>query len=279
MRRRQFVALLLLLAGSLALPAAQTPPAYRILVTNDDGIGAPGLLALAQAMTAVGEVTVVAPADNQSGKGHSLTLIEPIYLEKVALPDVPAAYAATATPASCVKLALASVLTAKPNLVVSGINRGQNVGRVAYVSGTVGAAREAALQGIPAIAASLMLAEAAEPSYAAAARALRQVAEIVKARGLPPGVFLNVNVPPGPPEAIKGLRLATQSLLVGADRFVERLRPPYNRRYFWSVYIEPRNGAEDDDMWALEQGYVAVVPLRASEFDREAFEKLRAIIR
>jgi 5'-nucleotidase len=281
MPRRRIVALILLVvvAGSVG-PAAQAPPAtYRILVTNDDGIRAPGLLALAQALTAVGDVTVVAPADNQSGKGHSLTLVEPIYLEKVALPDVPAAYAATATPASCVKLALASVLRARPDLVVSGINRGQNLGRVAYVSGTVGAAREAALQGLPAIAASLAVEGGGEPSYAAAAGALRQVAELVKAQGLAPGVFLNVNVPPGPPEAIKGLRLAMQSLLVGTDRFVEHQRPPTNRRYFWSVYVDPRGGAENDDVWALEQGYVAVVPLRASEFDGEAFEKLRSVVR
>jgi 5'-nucleotidase len=258
-------------------PSAQT---YRILVTNDDGIRAPGILALARAMTALGEVTVVAPADNQSGKGHSLTLLEPIFVDKVALEGISTAYAATATPASCVKLALGALMSDKPNLVVSGINRGQNLGRVSYVSGTVGAAREAALQGIPAIAVSLKLAEGAtDVSYAAAAAASRQIAELLKTANLPPGVFLNVNVPPGPPEAIKGLRLAMQSQLMGVERFMEHQRPPSNRRYFWNVYEEPKGGSENDDVGVVEQGYVSVVPLRATEFDREAFNQLGKIIR
>jgi 5'-nucleotidase len=253
-------------------PSAQT---YRILVTNDDGIRAPGILALASALTAVGEVTVVAPVDNQSGKSHSLTLLEPIFVEKVTFEGVTTAYAATATPASCVKVALDALLPEKPDLVVSGINRGQNVGRVSYISGTVGAAREGALQGLPAIAVSLKLASAADASYAAAAEASRQLAEMVKANRLPAGVFLNVNVPPGPPEAIKGLRLATQSPLGGVERFVEHQRPPTNRRYFWNVYEEPKGGTENDDVGVLERGYVAVVPLHANEFDREAFDRLR----
>jgi 5'-nucleotidase len=263
-------------------PSAQTPTSapYRILVTNDDGVRAPGLLALAEALIALGEVTVVAPADNQSGKGHSLTLVDPVYVEKVPLPNVPVAWAVTATPASCVKVAIGAPLMPRPDLVVSGINRGQNLGRVAYVSGTVGAAREAALQGIPAIAVSQQLTEGAgETSYAGAARAARQVAELVKKQGLAAGVFLNVNVPPVPAEAIKGIRLAIQSQLGGSEQFVEHQRPPANRRYFWNVYQDPKGGAENDDVWAVEQGYVAVVPLHASEFDREAFEKLRSVIR
>lgn len=262
----------LLLAAVVVLsPSAQT---YRILVTNDDGVRAPGILALARAMATVGDVTVVAPLDNQSGKSHSLTLLEPIFVDKVTLEGVPVAFAATATPASCVKLGLGALLADKPNLVVSGINRGQNLGRVAYVSGTVGAAREAALQGIPAIAFSLKLDAGTKEDYAAAANAARQVAELVKATGLPPGVFLNVNVPPGPPEAIKGLRLAMQSPLGGTERFIEHQRPPSNRRYFWNVYEDPKGGTESDDVGVVEQGYVAVVPLRAGEFDREAFDAL-----
>jgi 5'-nucleotidase len=270
--------LAILLAAIVVLsPSAQT---YRILVTNDDGIRAPGILALARALTTLGEVTVVAPSDNQSGKGHSLTLLEPIFVDKVTLEGIPTAYAVTATPASCVKVALAALMTEKPNLVVSGINRGQNLGRVAYVSGTVGAAREAALQGIPGIAVSLKIAEGTtDVSYAAAAAASRQIAEFVKTSGLPPAVFLNVNVPPGAPDAIKGLRLAMQSPQGGTERFMEHQRPPSNRRYFWNVYEEPKGGVETDDVGVVEQGYVAVVPLRASEFDRDAFNQLGKIIR
>jgi 5'-nucleotidase len=274
---RRMMLSVLLAAIVVFSPAAQT---YRILVTNDDGIRAPGILALARAMMALGEVTVVAPADNQSGKGHSLTLLEPIFVDKATLEGISTAYAATATPASCVKIALGALMPTKPDLVVSGINRGQNLGRVGYVSGTVGAAREAALQGIPAIAVSLKLAEGAtDVSYAGAAAASRQIAELLKSAKLPPGVFLNVNVPPGPPEAIKGLRLAMQSPQSGTERFMEHQRPPSNRRYFWNVYDDPKGGADTDDVGVVEQGYVAVVPLHASEFDREAFNQLGKIIR
>jgi 5'-nucleotidase len=274
---RRMLLSLALVAFVVFTPSAQT---YRILVTNDDGIRAPGVLALARALTALGEVTVVAPADNQSGKGHSLTILEPIFVDKVTLEGIPTAYAATATPASCVKVALGALMGSKPDLVVSGINRGQNLGRVAYVSGTVGAAREAALQGIPAIAVSLKLAEGStDVSYVAAAAASRQIAELLKTAKLPPGVFLNVNVPPGPPEAIKGLRLAMQSSQSGVERYQEHQRPPSNRRYFWNVYEDPKGGAETDDVGVVEQGYVAVVPLHASEFDRDAFNQLGKIIR
>jgi 5'-nucleotidase len=276
MRRIGTLALILVSLFVLT-PSAQV---YRILVTNDDGIRAPGVLALAQALTPLGEVTVVAPADNQSGKAHSLTLAEPIYVDNATLPDVPVAYAVTATPASCVKVALGALLQTRPDLIVSGINRGQNVGRVAYVSGTVGAAREGALHGIPSIAVSLLLGQgSSDVSYAAAARASRQIAELVKANGLPDGVFLNVNVPPGSPEAIKGIRLAMQSPKSGTERFMEHQRPPSNRRYFWNIYEDPKGGTDQDDLGALEQGYVSVVPLRAGEFDREAFEKLKTVIR
>jgi 5'/3'-nucleotidase len=127
---------------------------------------------------------------------------------------------------------------------------------------------------------SLLLAQgASEVSYAAAAQASRKIAELVKANGLPDGVFLNVNVPPGPAEALKGLRLSTQSPQSGTDRFVEHHRPPSDRRYFWNIYEEPKGGVENDDLWAVERGYVAVVPLKATEFDREDFEKLKTLIR
>jgi 5'-nucleotidase len=154
------------------------------------------------------------------------------------------------------------------------------VGRVGYVSGTVGAAREGAMHGIPSIAVSLFLPRgSADVSYAAAARAARQIADLVKVNGLPDGVFLNVNVPSGPPEAIKGIRLTTQSPLFGTERFMEHQRPPSNRRYFWNIYEDPKGGTDQDDLGAIEQGYVSVVPLRASEFDRDAFDKLKAVIR
>jgi 5'-nucleotidase len=252
---------------------AQTP--YRILVTNDDGVRAPGILALAEALAAIGDVTIVAPADNQSGKGHSLSITDPVYVDPVTLPGGLEAFGATATPASCVKLALLALMKERPQLVVSGINRGVNVGRIAYVSGTVGAAREGALQGLPALASSLDTANGFN-DYRAAAKATAAIAAVVKAQGLPQGVFLNVNVPAGVP---KGTRLATQSRLFGEERWIEQ-KNPRGRRYFWNEFVEPTSDTDThSDVAVLAEGYVAVVPLRASEYDAATADKLKGAIK
>jgi len=246
------------------------------LVTNDDGVRAPGLLAVAQVLKELGEVTVIAPAENQSAKGHSLTVEEPIYLNSVELPGGLLAMALAATPATCVKVALAALLPRKPDLVVSGINFGYNAGMVTYVSGTVAAAREAALQGIPAVASSLD--RRGHPNYQAAAEATLRVARLVKANGLDRGVLLNVNVPAGAPGDLKGLRLTTQSAQSGTERYVEQ-KTPAGRRLFWNVYRDPRDDREGTDLWAIAQGYVAVTPLRVGEFDQKTFEAWRTVIR
>ena len=261
----------------LAQPrAAQTAPQpYRILISNDDGVRAPGILALAQALQRVGEVTIVAPATNQSGKGHSITIDEPIYVDPVTLPGDIQATSVTGTPATSVKVALGALLKQKPDLVVSGINRGWNLGSVSYVSGTVGAAREAALAGIPAIASSL---SSEESNYAPAAEVVRQVVEMARKTGMEPGVFLNVNIPAGPANAIKGIQLTRQSRLTGVERFEEQ-RSPRGRRYFWSVWNEPTGDVESTDVWALEHGYVAVTPLRATEFDSTTYDRWKGTIR
>jgi 5'-nucleotidase len=204
----------------------------------------------------------------QSGKGHSITISDPIYVDPVQLPGGIEAMAATATPATCVKVALGALMKDKPDLVVTGINRGYNLGAVAYVSGTVGAAREAALAGIPAVASSLA---AEETNYGPAAQIVKQVVEAVRKNGLDRGVLLSVNVPPGPATAIKGIRVTTQSLLTGTERFEEQ-RSPRGRRYFWSVWNEPAGDNEGTDVWATEHGYAAVTPLRIGEFDRKTYD-------
>jgi 5'-nucleotidase len=263
------------LAGSGSI-AADAPQAYRILVTNDDGIRAPGILALAQALRAVGDISVVAPSDNQTAKGHAISITDPIYADPVDLPGGIDAMALTATPASCVKVALASLLKEKPDLVVSGINRGTNLGLVEYVSGTVAAAREAAMQGIPAIASSLET--AGHPDYAAAAEVTVRVARLVKAGGLARGVFLNVNVPAGKAGELKGLRVTRQSELAGLERFEER-KTPGGRRYFWNIWEEPTTDTEGSDVWAVLNKYAAVTPLRVGEFDAKAYEALKRALR
>ncbi len=272
-------ALSLLLAALLSwwpTSAAQGGAPFRILLTNDDGVRAPGLIAVAEALRGVGEITIVAPLENQSAKSHALTIADPIYVDEVSLAGGVRALGLAATPATCVKVALGALLSTRPDLVVSGINRGYNLGLTAYISGTVGAAREAAIAGVPAVAASLQA--SGHPDYAAAAHFVRQVVELVKARGLERGVFLNVNVPAGAIETLRGLRLARQSTQMGVERYVEQ-RTPAGRRYFWSVYRDPAGDPEGTDLWAVEHGYVAVTPLRAGEFDQVTFDAWRAAVR
>ena len=174
---------------------------------------APGILALALALRAVGEITIAAPAENQSGKGHSITIGEPIYVDRVTLqPGLDGLFDHRDT--RVLRQGGDRRADDRPNRISSspGINRGYNLGRVTYVSGTAGAAREAALMGIPAVAASVA---SEQTDYAPAAEIVRQVVEIVRKNGLEPGVFLNVNVPRGAAGAIKGIQLTRQS---AADR-------------------------------------------------------------
>ena len=274
------VRVLLLLVLLAAAPLAhlrspeQSPQPYRILLTNDDGVRAPGILAAAQALKSIGEVTIVAPATNQSGKGHSITIEDPIYVDAVTLSGDLQATSVAGTPATSVKVALGTLLTRKPDLVVSGINRGWNLGSVTYVSGTVGAAREAALAGIPAIAASL---SSEESNYSPAADIVRQVVEMARKIRFERGVFLNVNIPAGSSNAIKGIQLTRQSALTGVERFEEQ-RSPRGRKYFWSVWNEPTGDVEGTDVWAVERGFAAVTPLRATEFDAAAYESFSKVI-
>ena len=242
-------------------PAPSSPPqaaprSYRILITNDDGVRAPGILAVAQALQSLGDITIAAPAENQSGKSHSIITSDPIFVDQVTLAGGLRGYSIVATPATCVKVGVRALTTNKPDLVVSGINRGYNLGRVTYVSGTVGAAREAALMGIPAIASSLSV---DETNYAAAAEIVRRVAEMVHQRGLDAGVLLNVNVPPGASTAIKGVRVTRQSAQTGEERFEEQ-RSPTGRRMFWSIWKEPTRRRRDGrlgDRARLRRGHPA----------------------
>jgi 5'/3'-nucleotidase len=255
-------------APASAAAAAPSQRPFRILVTNDDGVRAPGILAVAQALQSMGEITIAAPSENQSGKGHSIVTSDPIFVDQVTLTGGLRGFSIVATPATCVKVGVRALMASRPDLVVSGINRGYNLGMVTYVSGTVGAAREAALMGIPAIASSLSV---DETNYAAAAEIVRQVAEMVRQRGLDAGVLLNVNVPPGSQTAIKGVRVTRQSAQSGEERFEEQ-RSPTGRRMFWSIWKDPTGDVEGTDVWATEHGFASITPLRASEFDTRTYE-------
>lgn len=209
MNRRGLTLPLLLFLLLIAPSGAQSQQPYRILITNDDGVHAPGLVALVDTLRSLGDITVVAPAENQNAKSHSLTMVDPIYVDDVSIPGARAAFAVAATPATCVKLALSSLLQQPPDLVISGINPGYNTGMVVYISGTVGAAREAALQGIPAISVSLNRSGAAD--FSGAAAVTLEIATAVRQHGLPRGAFLNVAVPAGTRQSFKGIRVTRQS--------------------------------------------------------------------
>jgi 5'-nucleotidase len=269
MRRPALVFSLFLLVT--AAEAADRRP--RILLSNDDGIEAPGLLAAYAELARLGEVTVAAPAENQSGIGHGITYVEPIMV-KVIEPlargegEQGPWYRIAARPATCVRLALTSLLPQRPDLVVSGINRGDNAGLTIYISGTVGAAREAAFDGIPAVAASLVY--STRMDYAPGAAVIARIASEVIKRGLPRGTFLSVNLPAAP---ITGIKVVPHSLKAGVDRY-ERRENPRHEVYYWNLWTEPVDPDPRTDVGALREGFVAVTPLRIEVNDRGAIADL-----
>lgn len=277
-RARVLVALLLgicLLTPTVAQQRRQPPP-YRILVSNDDGVRAPGLAALAQVLQAIGEVTIVAPAENQSGKGHSIITSEPIFREDLTLPNGLKAIGLTATPVTAMSIALRNIVTPKPDLVVAGINRGLNMGFDGYLSGTVGVAREAAMQGVPAIASSI--AEAGVPrDLVYAAEEVLGVARRVKQWGLPPHTFLNVGLSAMPPGGYKGYQVTSQAMAPGGDTsFAEMKHPGSGRTVYWNIHKEGGKAPEGTDIWAVTNGYVSVTPMKVGETDPSQFDALKA---
>jgi len=283
MRRIAFVAALVLagcaLRGSTAAQQRPDPPPYRILVSNDDGVRAPGIAAVAQVLQAIGDVTIVAPAENQSGKGHSIVTSEPVFREDLTLPNGMKAIGLTATPASTVNIAIRNIVKPKPDLVVSGINRGYNLAYSVYLAGTVGAAREGAMHDVPAIAASLSE-EAAPRDFVAAAEEVLGVARRVKQYGLPPGTFLNVNIPGVPPGGYKGYRVTTQARAKSGDESFAEMRHPSGRTIYWNVFKEGAGTApEGTDAWAVAQGYVSVTPMRLGEEDPSQMDTWRQLFK
>lgn len=282
MRARVLAALLL--AAAVLVPAAAqqrrpAPPPYRILVSNDDGVRAPGLSALAQVLQAIGEVTIVAPAENQSGKGHSVITSEPIYRDDVTLPNGLKAIGLTATPVTAMSVALKNIATPKPDLVVTGINRDLNLGFNAYLSGTLGGAREAAMQGVPAIATSIEAAGVPRDLVYAAEEVLG-VARRVKQWGLPPLTFLSVQIPAMPQGGYKGYRVTTGASTPGGEtRFAEAKHPASGRTIYWNVYKEGETttAPEGTDIWAVRNGYVSVTPMKVGETDPSQLARLRDI--
>jgi 5'-nucleotidase len=260
MRRRRrsstgFVVLALLLAAACGgtAPEPSSGP-LKILVANDDGIDAPGIQALADALMPLGTVTVAAPRDPRSGVSHGVTSDRPIAVlesERQGLTW----FSIDALPATCVRLALEKLLPEKPDLVVSGINRGENLGTVTFYSATVGAAREAALLGLPAIAVNLAGRKGME--YTAAAGIMADIVRAVGKDGIPKGTFLNVNIPALSPDKIKGVRITRQDTRAPLEFFEKAVIPEGVTIYTPSwKHLEP--AGEDTDIWAVRNGYVSV---------------------
>lgn len=229
----------------------------HILITNDDGIAAPGLLALKQALAGLGALTIVAPARNYSAAGHRKTMHKPLRLEAAQLADGTPAWACSGAPSDSVALALLGFVREKVDLVVSGINPNANIGQDLTYSGTVTAALEAVIAGVPAVAVSIDGARSYE-AYAPAAEAARRVVQLIAERGLPAGLALNVNVPAGVPH---GWQVTRQGRRIYRDALVER-HDPRGQPYYW-IGGEPPTGEAipGTDFWALEHGYISVTPL------------------
>jgi 5'-nucleotidase len=231
----------------------------RILLTNDDGILAPGLAAMRRELARLGEVTVVAPESPQSASGHAITVGDAIISSRVHVNEEFHGYSIVGRPADCVKLAVRELLDPPPDLVVSGINAGSNVGINILYSGTVAAAAEAAFYGLPAVAVSLDF-QAELDFRQAATIAYRVIVELIQS-GLKPGLLINVNLPAldgGPPRGVRVVRQSTQPM---RERFV-KANDPRGRTYFWLTGGFADDGEPDTDLRAISEGYVAVTPLR-----------------
>lgn len=233
----------------------------NILVTNDDGIHAPGLEALYLELRRLGEVTVVAPESGQSAVGHAITLMNPLRVKKVTLAGGVEGWAVSGTPADCVKIAIAELLPQPPELVVSGINLGPNVGINVLYSGTVSAATEAAILGIRAMAVSLNTYKSDTDFSQAAALAREVLARMQGWDGWSNGVVLNVNLPALPRNQIRGIKLTRQDTGPLVEHF-ERRVDPREHVYYWLAEINNRRDPDpDSDYGALQAGYISVTPI------------------
>jgi 5'-nucleotidase len=233
-----------------------------ILITNDDGVSAPGLRALIAVMAEIGEIIVVAPDKPQSGMGHAITTNNTLYLNKISKEkDVITEYSCSGTPVDCVKLAVNEILKRKPDLCVSGVNHGSNSSINVIYSGTMSAAVEAGIEGIPAIGFSLLDYDW-NADFETMKPFIRKITLEVLENNLPHGVVLNVNFPKLTKENIKGIKICRQAKAMWVEKFDKR-QTPQGRDYYWLAgeFVNQDKG-EDTDEWALANGYVSVVPVQ-----------------
>ncbi|RLB95760.1 MAG: 5'/3'-nucleotidase SurE [Deltaproteobacteria bacterium] len=244
----------------------------KILLTNDDGIHAEGLWALEKVLSLKHEVFVIAPDKEQSGIGHAITLVRPLRVSRIQT-NGGWGYAINGTPADCVKLAVAEVLKSRPDIVISGINHGLNVGVNLNYSGTVSAAKEAALMGIPAVAISQSPTPHHEYSFIADFVATLVVS--VMDKGLPSGTFLNVNIPACPKEKIVGIRITRQGISPLQETFHKRI-DPRNQVYYWQgVEKQVFDHEPETDGGALCENYISITPVQCDMTDYKTMKQLK----
>ena len=247
-----------------------------ILVTNDDGITAPGLRTLIRCMNEIGDVVVVAPDSPQSGMGHAITLDNALYSKKVVINADNGAsreYSCSGTPADCVKLALHQLLDRKPDICISGINHGSNASINVIYSGTMSAAIEAGIEGIPAIGFSLCD-YSWEADFSAAETHVKQLVRQALANGIPKGVVLNVNIPKAKNDEIKGIKVCRQARANWIEKFDKRTNPSGKDYYWLTGEFKLLDKGEDTDEWALSKGFISVVP---TQFDLTAHHAIQDI--
>lgn len=240
----------------------------KILVTNDDGIHSAGIKALAEALEELGDVVVVAPAHEMSAASHSLTLMRPLRIDKIDERH----YSVDGTPTDCITLAMSHILKDDlPSLVVSGINKGGNLGDDVTYSGTVAGALEAAIYGLPGIAMSLV--QRVNFDFGPAAELARELARRVLGDGLPQGTLLNVNVPPGP---VRGVRVTKQGTKIIKPTIIEGT-DPRQRKYYWiGEESLTWNEEEGTDYEALRHGLVSITPLRNDMTDYRVLDEIKS---
>lgn len=245
-----------------------------ILVTNDDGITAPGLRALVGCMKELGEVVVVAPDSPQSGMGHAITVDSTLYAKQVVVDHKHGArkeFSCSGTPADCVKLALSVLLDRRPDLCVSGINHGANSSINVIYSGTMSAAIEAGIEGVPAIGFSLCD-FSWDADFSPGLPFVKKLVSQALVHKIPEGTVLNVNIPKGP--APKGIKICRQARGNWKESFDRRVSPSGKEYYWLSGEYELLDKGRDTDEWALSQGFVSVVP---TQFDLTAYQAMKSI--
>lgn len=233
-----------------------------ILITNDDGVTAPGIRALVEAVKGLGKIIVVAPDKPQSGMGHAITIGHPLRLQKVNVFEGVEAYACSGTPVDCVKLAVDKVIHSKPDICLSGINHGANHSINVIYSGTMSAALEASIESIPSIGFSL-LDLSIEADFTAAVKYARILVEqVLGMKKTDKHLCLNVNFPKGDAKVIKGIKICRQAYAKYEEEFDER-KDPHGRRYYWLTgEFVNFDKSRDTDVWALKNNYVSVVPVQ-----------------